>query len=69
MKESTTVWIAAIFFILIGIVHLSRIFFPFSVIVGQVEIPIWVNVIAYLFCGVMGGFLLRVIRNCDPYKY
>jgi hypothetical protein len=55
--------IAAVLFGIVGVLHLLRLLYWFSVIVAGIEIPLWVNWIALLISGLLSVMLWRESGN------
>ncbi len=52
MKAKPLIWISAILFSLIAILHLVRLFTGFQVVIG-VEIPLWASLAGFIIGGVL----------------
>lgn len=51
--------VSGLIFALIAIVHLLRIFYPFSIFISGVSIPLWVNGIAFILFSLLSIWMFR----------
>lgn len=51
--------VSGLIFGLIAIVHLLRVFYPFSIIIAGVSIPLWVNAIAFIAFALLSIWMFR----------
>ncbi|QLH36913.1 MAG: hypothetical protein HWD61_12850 [Parachlamydiaceae bacterium] len=47
MKEHA-LFVAGLLFALIALIHLSRLYFHFSILIGSIPIPYWANVVGLI---------------------
>lgn len=50
---------AGILLAIIALVHLLRLFYPFTLIIGTYEVPLWVNGVAFLVTGLLAVWLFK----------
>lgn len=55
--------LASLFLALIALAHLIRVVSGVGVSVGGVAIPLWMSVVAFLFCGTLALALIREGRR------
>ena len=51
--------IAAIIFGLMALLHLGRIFCPFPVQIGTLQVPDWVSYVAFVLFGLLSAYLFK----------
>lgn len=56
MKKSPLI-VAGILFALVALVHLSRLYFQFPLIIGTTLIPLWVNGIGLVVSGALSYWM------------
>lgn len=49
--------IAGIIFLLVAVVHLSRLFYPFEVVFGDYHVPVWVSGIGFVIAGLLSSLM------------
>lgn len=57
--------VAGIVFALVALMHLSRLYFRYSIIVGATEIPIWVNVIGLIISAALSFWMFYTVTMKD----
>lgn len=60
---NTATYIAALLFAFMAIVHLGRIFCPFTVQIGDFIVPEWGSYFAFIIFGLLSAFLFRDSRG------
>jgi len=63
MEKQTFFLVAGIFFSLASLLHLLRILYSLSVIVGTVEIPLWFSYIAVILLGFLSFWAFKFSKR------
>ena len=50
-KRKTWLRVAATIFVIMALVHFSRLIFRFDFIIGSWEVPLWVSFVAFIIIG------------------
>ena len=58
--------VGAIFFALIGTIHLIRTFIPFEVVISGYSIAHWVSPIAFAVSWALAGWFIYLQRQSNP---
>lgn len=61
--------ISALIFAFMAIVHLGRIFCPFPVQIGAVNVPEWVSYVAFIIFALLASFLFKAARSLKSKKF
>lgn len=56
-------FVATVFLGIIALAHLVRAVLGLGVRIGRAQIPLWMSVVAFLFCGGLAMLLYRENRN------
>jgi len=56
---NNAIYIAALLFAFMAIVHLGRIFCPFTVQIGDFIVPDWFSYFGFIIFGLLSAFLFR----------
>ena len=61
LSTKTYIKVTKVIFAIVGLVHLSRIFLGWPLVIAGWEVPLWANVLGVLFAGylVYSGYLLH----------
>ena len=62
MEQKTFSVIAGVIFALVALVHLVRIYFGWSIVIGGWSVPMWPSWIAFVVAGALSYFGLRTVR-------
>lgn len=55
-------YVAGIIFGLVALIHLYRIFNHFNIIIGTVEVPVWINFIGVIVAGGLSIWMFTSAR-------
>jgi hypothetical protein len=50
-------------FLLLAIIHLIRLFHPFELVIGEFNIPLWINGIGFIVAGMLSAFMFYALGN------
>lgn len=59
--SKTPIKIAAVVFLVIGLVHVSRLVFHFNLVIGNWQVPVWVNAVAAVLAFTLSGWLVKTL--------
>lgn len=62
---NSAIYIAALLFAFMAIVHLGRIFCPFEVQIGSFNVPEWASYVGFLVFGLLSAYLFKE-RHRNP---
>ncbi len=62
MEQKTFSVIAGVIFALVALVHLVRIYFGWSIVIGGWSVPMWPSWVAFVGAGALSYFGLRAVR-------
>ena len=57
MKMGTL--LAIIFLVVVAVLHLLRLLFGVTIVIGGTPVPLWVSILAFLVSGILAGMLWR----------
>lgn len=57
--------VAGIVFALVALLHLSRLYFKFSIVVGSSTVPIWVNVVGLIVAAALSFWMFYTAKMND----
>lgn len=55
--------LAALFFGLVALIHLGRIFCPFEIAIGGFKVPEWASYVGFVVAGLFSVYLFQA-RHC-----
>lgn len=62
MKNSALT-LAGIIFALIALIHLSRLYFQFALVIGTFVVPIWVNVVGLFISAALSFWMFYALKS------
>jgi hypothetical protein len=63
MSTKTYALVTSVLFALIGLIHLLRVIFQWPMVIGTLDAPIWVSVVAAVVLGLLSYAGCRVARK------
>lgn len=63
MRFVMPIKIAAFVFLLVGLVHLSRLVFQFDLVIGNWMVPLWVNGVGALLSLILSFYLFKSLKH------
>jgi len=63
MRTKRVTFFAALLLGVIALLHMLRIFNPIPIIIGVVEIPIWISAIVFVVSGTLSCYLFNAARK------
>lgn len=62
MKQSALVTAGTVF-LLVSLVHLARLYFHFTIIIGTVAIPLWINIVGFLISAALSYWMFYASKH------
>ncbi len=59
--ERYALTVAGIVFAIVALVHLSRLYFKFPLIIGTTEMPIWVNILGLIISAALSFWMFYTL--------
>lgn len=54
---------AGVIFLVVALIHLFRLIHPFNLTIGHYEVPLWVNLIAFIVIGFLSLWMFYSLRQ------
>ncbi len=54
---------AGAIFIFVALIHLYRLINPFTLIIGDYVVPVWINAIGFVIAGMMAGWIFYSLNR------
>ncbi len=59
----TALKVAGVVFLLVALLHLSRLAFKFNLVVGESVVPVWVNAIGFAIAAGLSFWMFKSEKN------